>query len=273
MISELEKVEIQLLLEAIYQYYGFDFRNYALPFLHRRIWHRIHVEKLNTISGLQELVLHDALALERLMADISIPVTEMFRDPKFYKTFRTTILPLFRDYAQIRIWVAGCATGEEAYSLAIFLHEEGLYQKTTIYATDMYAKNVHRAKEGIITLDKMQSYTKNYLQAGGTGAFSEYYLAGNEKVTFHPFLNKNIVFAQHNLVTDASFNEFQIIFCRNVLIYFDKSLQNRVHRLLYESLSNSGILGLGNREGIKFTDYAKHYEELDATEKLYRKLR
>lgn len=269
--SELERIEIKLLLEGIYRHYGFDFRNYAFSSIRRRIWYRIRAERLTTISGLQEKVLHDPRMMEKLFNDFSINVTEMFRNPGFFKVFRERVVPLLRTYPYIRIWHAGCSSGEEVYSMAVLLHEEGLYKKTRIYATDFNENILKKAKQGTFPLERMQLYTKNYLQSGGQKAFSEYYTAHHDHVVFHPFLTENVVFAQHNLVTDGSFNEFHVIICRNVLIYFDRDLQDRVHRLFYDSLSDGGFLGLGNREGVAFTRYADNYEEIDAVEKLYRK--
>jgi chemotaxis protein methyltransferase CheR len=269
--QEIEKIEIDLLLEAIYRYYGYDFRNYAPTFIQRRIWHRVRHENLTSISALQEKILRDPEMMKKLFSDFSINVTEMFRDPAFFKSFRKNVIPSVGDYPDIRIWHVGCSTGEEVYSMAILLHEEGLYEKAKIYATDINTKILDQAKKGAFSLANMQLYTKNYIEAGGRRAFSEYYKVVGEQVVFHSFLQKNIVFAEHNLVTDSSFNEFDIIICRNVLIYFNKSLQNEVHQLFYESLSLSGFLGLGKREGIRFTSYGNCYEEIDSTEKLYRK--
>lgn len=271
--EEIEKIEIDLLLEAIYRYYEYDFRNYAESFIQRRIANRVHKEKMTSISALQEKVLRDPAAMKKLFSDFSINVTEMFRDPSFFKSFRTNIIPIFREYTKIRIWHVGCSTGEEVYSMAILLQEEGLYEKAMIYATDINARILERAKKGTFSLAHMQQYTKNYIEAGGTRAFSEYYKVVGEQVVFDPLLQKNIVFAEHNLVTDSSFHEFDIIICRNVLIYFNKTLQDEVHKLLYESLSLSGFLGLGKREGIRFTTYGKCYEEFDTAEKIYRKIR
>lgn len=271
--NEREVIEIELLLEGIYRFYGFDFRNYALSSIRRRILHRLRAERLGSISALQEKVLHDPRYLELLIEDFSINVTEMFRDPSFFLSFRTRIVPLLRELPSLRIWHAGCSTGEEVYSMAILLHEEGLYDKTLLYATDLNERVLKQAESGLCSLKKMQTYTKNYWMAGGTKAFSEYYRALDDHVKFHPFLQENIVFAQHNLATDRSFNEFHVIICRNVMIYFDESLQNRVHNLFYDSLSLSGFLGLGSREGIAFTNHARCYEEFDAAEKLYRKIK
>lgn len=271
--NELEKIEIELLLEGIYRYYGFDFRNYTFPFLQRRILHCMGAEKLTSVSALQEKVFRDSAVMKKLFTEFSVNVTEMFRNPSFFLALRTKVLPMLRECANIRIWHVGCASGEEVYSMAILLHEEGLYEKTTIYATDMNATVLKKAKQGTFPLERMQTYTKNYFQSGGKRAFSEYYTVQQEQVIFQPFLRENIVFAQHNVVTDHSFNEFHIIICRNVMIYFNKTLQSHVHRLLYDSLSVSGFLGLGEREEVQFTSHADYYDEFDSKEKLYRKIK
>ena len=269
--DELERVEIDLLLEGIYRRYGFDFREYAPASLRRRLWRRIHAERLESVSGLQEKVLHDPACMERLLLDLSINVTAMFRDPSFYVAFREKVAPLLRTYPFTRVWVAGCSTGEEVYSLAILLAEEGLYERTRIYATDINDAVLDRARSGVFPLDKMQAYTENYIRAGGTRAFSEYYVAAYDSVQFARSLVENAVFAQHNLASDRSFNEFNVIVCRNVMIYFDRSLQARVHRLFHESLAPFGVLALGHKESLSFSPYAQAFEELDAHEKLYQK--
>ncbi|MEB3102915.1 CheR family methyltransferase [Ferviditalea candida] len=271
--GEVEKIEIQLLLEGIFRRYGFDFRDYSFSFIRRRVWHRIRIEKLIGISDLQAKVLHDPRLMEKLFSDFSIHVTEMFRDPGFFQAFRNKVVPLLRDLPFIRIWHAGCSTGEEVYSMAILLHEEGLFHKTSIYATDMNENFLKKAETGVFPLERMQEFTKNYLAAGGTRSFSEYYTVKHESVVFHAFLRENTVFAQHNLVTDRSFNEFHVIVCRNVMIYFSKPLQNHVHALLYDSLGLSGILGLGNKEAIAFTSRSHCYEEIDSSERLYSKIK
>ncbi|WP_072335647.1 MULTISPECIES: protein-glutamate O-methyltransferase CheR [unclassified Paenibacillus] len=271
--EERERIEIILLLEGLYRMYGYDFRNYAFPSVRRRIWHRVHAEKLPTVSALQERVLHDRACMERLLGDLVIHVTEMFRDPSLFAAFRERVVPLLRQLPAIRIWHAGCSTGEEVYSMAILMYEEGLYDKARVYATDINEEVLQVAERGAYPLKKMQEYTKNYMHAGGKDAFSRYYLASGEMATFHPFLREKIVFAQHNLVTDRSFNEFHVIFCRNVLIYFDNMLQNQVHNLFYDSLSSSGVLVLGHKESIAFTGHAESYEAIDPQEKIYRKHR
>jgi chemotaxis protein methyltransferase CheR len=270
--EELEDVEIQLLLEGIYRYYGFDFRNYALASLKRRIWNTVKTEGLTTISGLQEKVLHEPECLERLLLNLSINVTAMFRDPSFFLTFRKKVIPILRTYPFIRIWHAGCSTGEEVYSMAILLKEEGLYHRSRLYATDINETVLRKAKSGIFPLAMMQEYTQNYIQAGGKKSFSEYYTAAYGNAIFSSELKENIIFSLHNLATDNSFNEFHVIFCRNVLIYFNKILQHRVHKLFYESLIRFGILGLGRQESIRFTPHEQDYEQLVSSEKIYRRV-
>ena len=270
--DEVEDIEISLLLEGIYRRYGFDFREYAPASLRRRVWRRANAEGVETLSALQDLLLHDPACMERLLLDLSINVTAMFRDPSFYVSFRERVVPLLRTYPFTRVWVAGCSTGEEVYSLAILLQEEGLYDRARIYATDINESVLEQARAGVFPLDKMKEYTQNYLKAGGTRAFSEYYLAADDGAQFQRSLVDNVVFAQHNLVSDRSFNEFNVIVCRNVMIYFDRALQNRVHGLFYESLAHLGVLGLGHREAIHFSPFEQRYEELDPAEKLYRKV-
>lgn len=271
--DEIEKIEIELLLEGIYRLYGFDFRNYVSASIRRRIWNRIRAERLKNVSSLQEKVLHDPCAMARLIADFSIHVSEMFRDPSFFKTFREEVIPLLKDIPFIRIWHAGCSSGEEVYSMAIILYEEGLYHKTKIYATDMNEELLERARKGEYPLNKMPCYKDNYLAAGGKQDFSVFFNVCHDRALFHRFLTHNVVFAQHNLATDHSFNEFHVIICRNVMIYFDKILQNRVHQLFYESLCIRGILGLGGKEDIAFNDYSQCYEVLSNRQKLYCKVK
>jgi len=270
--DDLEDIELSLLLEGIFRQYGFDFREYAPASLRRRVWRRAHAEGLSTISALQDRLLHDPASMERLLLDLSINVTAMFRNPGFYTAFRRKVVPMLRTYPFTRIWIAGCSTGEEVYSLAILLQEEDLYDRTRLYATDINEAVLERARGGVFPLDKMREYTQNYINAGGSRAFSEYYLAKYDGAQFQRTLVDNVVFAQHNLVSDRSFNEFNVIVCRNVMIYFDRRLQERVHRLFYDSLVTFGVLGLGHRESIRQSPYEDRYEELEPTEKLYRKV-
>jgi chemotaxis protein methyltransferase CheR len=271
--AELERLEIELLLEGIYRRYGFDFREYAPASLRRRLHRRMSGERVATVSALQDLILHDPAVMERLLLDLSVNVTAMFRDPGFFLAFRAKVAPLLRTYPFTRIWVAGCSTGEEVYSLAILLDEEGLADRTRIYATDINEAVLEQARLGVFPLEKMQEYTHNYLRAGGTRAFSEYYVARYDGARFSRALADGVVFAQHNLASDAAFNEFHVICCRNVMIYFDKPLQEHVHTLFYESLATFGVLALGQKETIKFSPYENAYEELDVAEKLFRKVR
>jgi chemotaxis protein methyltransferase CheR len=271
--DDVDEIELALLLEGVYRRYGFDFREYAPASLRRRVWRRVHAEGLSTISALQDKLLHDSACMERLLLDLSINVTAMYRDPAFYVTFREKVVPLLRTYPFTRIWVAGCSTGEEVYSLAILLAEEGVYERTRIYATDINESVLDRARAGVFPLDKMREYTENYIKAGGQRAFSEYYLAKYDGAQFQRSLVENVVFAQHNLVSDRSFNEFNVVVCRNVMIYFDRALQDRVHRLFYESLTMFGVLALGAKESIKFSPFEDRFEDLDASERLYKKVK
>lgn len=269
----LEKLELELLLEGVFRHCGLDFRQYAFASLKRRVLARVQAENLHTISQLQAKVLHEADCMERLLLGITIHVTAMFRDPAFYAAFRTQVAPLLRTYPFARLWVAGCATGEEAYSLAILLEEEGLYQRCRIYATDLSEAVLNKAQAGIIPLSGMQENTENYLKAGGRRAFSEYYTAEHDHAILRSSLRRNVLFTQHNLVRDASFNEFHVILCRNVLIYFNKALQERVHQLIYESLTAFGVLALGRQESLRFTSHEADYDELNGKERIYRRKR
>jgi chemotaxis protein methyltransferase CheR len=270
--DDVEEIEVALLLEAIYRRYGFDFREYAPASLKRRLWRRASAEGLLTLSSLQDRVLRDPSCMERLLLDLSINVTAMFRDPTFYASFREHVVPLLRTYPFTRVWVAGCSTGEEVYSLAIVLDEEELLERCRLYATDINEAVLDQARLGVFPLEKMQEYTQNYLRAGGTRAFSEYYLASYDGAVFDKRLIEHAVFAQHNLVSDNAFNEFHVIICRNVMIYFDRTLQQRVLGLFHESLVHFGVLALGRKESLRFSDYADRYEELDGVERLYRKV-
>src|SRR3954467_12430769 len=208
--ERLDDLELRLLLDAVYHHYGYDFRGYARGSIKRRIWRRVLEEELRSISGLQERVLHDPACMERVVLHPFLSVTSMFRDPTFYAALREMVVPLLRTYPFLRIWNAGCSTGEETYSLAILLREEGLAERARIYATDINDVVLQRAKEGVFPLDKMQEYTQHYIQAGGRASFSDYYKVYGEKVRFDPTLAESVVFAQHNLVSDGSFNEFNL---------------------------------------------------------------
>jgi len=268
---ELESLELDLLLEAVYRRYGYDFRGYARASLRRRLWRRADLEGLRSMSGLQERILHDPGCMERLLADLSISVTAMFRDPGFHRALRSDVLPELRTHPFVRIWVAGCATGEEVLSVAIALREEGMLDRTRIYATDMDADVLARARRGSFALEKVRDYTRNYLAAGGTEAFSAYYSVSGDRATFDPALLQAVVFAQHNLATDHSFNEFNVVICRNVLIYFGRDLQDRVLRLFDESLPRRGVLALGRKETLRGTAIEDRYEAVVEAERIYRR--
>jgi chemotaxis protein methyltransferase CheR len=268
----LEDVEIELLLEGVFRHYGYDFRDYAISSLRRRLRMLMLNEGLVTISGLKERILHDPTCLERLLLALSINVSAMFRDPTFYRAFRETVVPILRTYPFVRIWHAGCSSGEEVYSMAILLHEAGLYDRCRIYATDINEVVLRRARDGIFPLGAMQAYTANYIQAGGSRSFSEYYTASYENAIFQPRLKRSLVFAQHNLAMDRSFNEFHVIVCRNVMIYFNRALQGRVLELFSNSLIRRGFLALGSKETLQSTGAATAYETVDENERVYRKL-
>lgn len=266
-----KKLEVRLLLEAVYTLSGYDFRKYNQQSILRRIEHRMRLNNFSSISQLTEAIIYDKEVLKVLLNDFSINVTEMFRDPSFFRAFREEIIPQLKQLDKIRIWHAGCATGEEVYSMAILLQEEGLLDRTMMYATDMNEDVLKKAEQGAFPLHKMQAYTKNYILAGGTDSFSHYYKTDDSFATFQPYLSENIMFAQHNLATDKSFQEFDIIICRNVLIYFTPELQHEVHHLFYDSLARNGYLGLGDKETLQFTPLVSKYRTVNATERIYQK--
>jgi chemotaxis protein methyltransferase CheR len=270
--STLEALEIELFAEAVFRRYGYDFRGYASGCLRRRIRALIRAEGLTTVSGLQEKVLHDPASLERCLPTLLVNVTSLFRDPGLFLAFRQKVVPLLRTYPFVRIWHAGCSTGEEVYSMAILLEEEGLYDRCRIYATDMNAVALQRAREGVFPLGAVKTGADNYTAAGGNGALADYYADFSGNIIFHASLGRNMLFSCHNLTVDQSFNEFNVILCRNVMIYFQKSLRQRVHRLLYDSLAPFGVLGLGSHENLRFTPHEDRYEPLEPRWKLYRRI-
>jgi chemotaxis protein methyltransferase CheR len=267
-----EDIELELLFEGTFRHYGFDFRKYALSSLKRRVRDFMQNQKIATISLLQDRILHDRLWLERFLYALSVNVSAMFRDPSFFRTFRKEVVPLLRTYPFVRLWLAGVSMGEEVYSLAILLQEEGIYDRCRIYATDINDAVLKKAKEGIYPMALMQTYTNNYMKAGGTRSFSDYSTAAYDHVILKSSLKDNVVFAQHNLASDASFNEFHVILCRNVMIYFNTELQAHVHHLLRESLVMFGVLGLGAKETLRLTPHEQSYEEIDHASRLYRRI-
>jgi chemotaxis protein methyltransferase CheR len=270
-VSNTENIELELLLQAIFLQYGYDFRDYSRAHVKRRVKHRMIQEGLKSISELQNNILHDKESFGKIVRDLSINVTEMFRNPDFYKSIREKVIPMLKTYPFLKIWHAGCATGEEVYSFAIMLKEEGLLERTQIYATDFNSHVIDKARKGIFSIRSIKEYTVNYQKAGGKESFSDYYHANDELVIFDKSLNRNIVFAEHNLVTDGVFAEVNMIVCRNVLIYFNRDLQNNVLKLLHKSLITGGFLALGTKESLLFSDEEKKYKVIDAKQKIFKK--
>jgi chemotaxis protein methyltransferase CheR len=268
---ENENIEIELLLEAVHRKYGYDFRSYAKASVRRRILNRLSLSKLSSISEMQHKILYEQSFFETLLIDLSISVTEMFRDPQFYKVLREEVVPNLKSYPSIKIWNAGCSTGEEAYSMAILLLEENLYKRAQIYATDFNTAVLEKAKAGAFSTDHIKDYTANYEKSGGRKSFSDYYTIKQGMAVMDKDLKKNIVFADHNLVTDGVFSEMNLILCRNVLIYFSKELQNRVIKLFRDSLRRNGYLCLGLKESLKLSSCASDFEVVAEKEKVYRK--
>lgn len=269
--AENQNIEIQLLLDAVYLKYGYDFRGYAEASLKRRILRNLAFSGYRSISELLQHVLYDKSCFEKLLLDLSINVTDMFRDPLFYKAMREKVVPGLKKLPFIKVWHAGCASGEEVYSMAILFFEEGLQPKTRVYATDFNEKILIAAKQGMYSLEKMQTYTSNYHQSGGTASFGDYYAASHDHAAIHASLKKNIVFAHHNLASDGPFGEMDLILCRNVLIYFNQDLQNRVFHLFRDSLSQGGYLCLGSRESLRYSTCMDDFEDVVFKEKIYRK--
>lgn len=268
----IEEIEVTLLLESIFQRYGYDFRNYAKASIKRRIHNLLQKTGCHDISELIPRLLYDEIFFESVLSHFSIPVTEMFRDPSFFKQLREQIFPILSNYPFLKIWHAGCATGEEVYSMAILLTELGLYERTTIFATDFNDDVLHRAKIASYSLKNHHTFDRNYELAGGVNDFTQYYRVENEMMIFNNGLQEHITFANHNLVTDGVFGEMHLVLCRNVLIYFDKTLQNRVLELLTNSLIDSGFLCLGNKESLIFSSVMKQFKELNIKERIYQKI-
>jgi chemotaxis protein methyltransferase CheR len=265
-------IEIRLLVQAIHLRYGHDFRDYAFASLKRRVLQAQQRMGADTISALQERVLHDPDMFAQMLQYLTVPVSEMFRDPAYFLALRRHVVPVLRTYPSLKIWVAGCSTGEEPYSLAILLQEEGLLERTILYATDINHASLEKARQGIFSLDQMQAFTRNYQRAGGLRSFSDYYTAAYGGALFDRMLRDSITFADHSLATDAVFSETQLVSCRNVLIYFNRSLQDRALGLFHESLTRRGFLGLGSKETLDFSAYANRFETVSRPDRLYRKL-
>jgi len=270
--TKLIALEVDLLLTGIAERYGYDFRHYARASITRRVRRAMQDAGLHSVSALQHLLLHDESAAMRFVASVSVHTTSMFRDPEVYRTLRQDVIPRLSTYPFVRIWHAGCSSGEEVYSLAILLEEHGLYDRCRVYATDISDVMLERARQGIFPLRAMQEYTRAYQRAGGTRDFSTYYLADHEHAVIRKPLRRQLVFSQHNLVCDWVFNEFQLIVCRNVLLYFDETLRARTHDLFDASLSRFGVLVLGKKESLRYTQHAQRYRELAEGSRVYRRL-
>ncbi|NIG54221.1 protein-glutamate O-methyltransferase CheR [Chitinophaga sp. Cy-1792] len=271
MIDDISNKDLSELILIIQQQYGYDFQNYATASLKRRFIRFIGHMRLNSLDELKLMLMIDQEFFRKMIEFITVNVTEMFRDPAFYRKLREDVLPRLATYPIIKIWHAGCATGEEVFSMAILLQEAGLLERSRLYATDMNAANLERANAGIVPSRWMKDYTHNYIQAGGRHDFSDYYTARYDSAIINPGLRKNIIFFQHNLVTDHAFNEFQLICCRNVFIYFNKVLQERVVSLFYDSLAPRGYLALGIKESLLFSKQRKNFEVIDAVNKIFRR--
>lgn len=268
---ELENLEIDLLLEGIFRRYGYDFRNYARSSIKRRIRHRMTVDFIDSVSELTKRVLHDPACFEKLLLDLSIPVTEMFRDPALYRAIREHVVPVLRTYPFTRIWHAGCATGEEVYSMAILLAEEGLLARSRIYATDYNRACLETARQAIYSVESLADVERRYREAGGTASLEAYFHAGYDALKVREDLLKPIVFAHHNLAVDHSFGEMNLVICRNVLIYFDVELQDRVLHMFHESLCRRGFLGLGPKESLRTSSVQERFEGVPGAPNLYRR--
>jgi chemotaxis protein methyltransferase CheR len=271
---ENERIEIRLLLEGLYLKYGYDFRDYAGAHLKRRLEYRRQASQFGSYLEMLDKVLHDRKFLQHLLLDLSVNVTAMFRDPWVYQKIREAVVPHLKTYPFIRSWHAGCSTGQEVYSMCILFAEEGISgKKIQVYATDFNDLVINRARQASYPVDEVREYTANYQQSGGSHSFSEYYTVGYEQVTITPPLRDRVLFSAHNLATDGVFAEMNIVFCRNVLIYFNRELQNRVIRLFYDSLCPGGFLCLGTKESLRFSEYADKFEVVAEKERIYRKHR
>lgn len=264
--------EVDLILNDVIDLYGYDFTNYSRASLKRRINRLISNDRFLSVAEFRYRLLNDKDYFKRFVEEITVNVTEMFRDVTFYKTLRQQVLPILATWPLIRIWHAGCSTGEEVYSMAILLHEANLLNKSLLYATDINPAVLQKVRQGVFPLSQMKQYSENYILSGGNRDFSSYYTAQYDSVKFDDYLGKKIVLATHNLVSDGSFNEFQLIMCRNVMIYFDKPLQDKVLHLFYDSLEMLGFLALGSKETLKFTGIHKNFQQLENKEKIWRKI-
>jgi chemotaxis protein methyltransferase CheR len=268
----IDEIELRLLLDAIYSTYHYDFRQYASASLKRRLGQALIRLDCATISALQDKVLHDPNAFPRLLEFLTVQVSDLFRDPEVFAALRRDVVPRLATYPSLKIWVAGCSTGEEAYSYAIMLAEEGLLDRTLIYATDINDDSLRRARTGIYPLERLKQFTLNHRESGGKGSLSDYYHAAHENAVMSAALREHITFADHSLATDSAFSEVQLISCRNVLIYFDRALQDRALTLFHESLCHRGFLCLGTKEALRFSSHRDLFDEFCGAERIFRKV-
>jgi chemotaxis protein methyltransferase CheR len=266
------ELELKLFLEALYLRYDYDFRHYSQASLKRRIGAAMTRLGCRSVTQLQDRVIHDAATFPVLLDYLTVQVSEMFRDPSYFLALRQKVVPFLRTYPSLKIWVAGCSAGEEAYSLAILLREEGLLGRSLIYATDINGAALKRAESGVFEIDRLALFTQNHRESGAKSSLSDYYTAAYGGALFEPSLRERIVFSDHSLATDAVFAEVQLVSCRNVLIYFDRTLQDRALGLFHEALSHKGFLGIGARETVRFSSQATGFQELVATDRIYRKV-
>lgn len=272
-LVESNRLEIDLLLEGIYRKYGYDFRNYTNAHIKRRLEHRLKMSGCKNYMAILHKLIHDEAFFNEILLDLSINVSEMFRDPDFYKAIRESVIPYLKTYPFLKLWHAGCSAGQEVYSMVILLEEEGLIPKSQIYATDFNELILAKAREGIYPIDMIKKYTQNYQQAGGKYSFGDYYTADYQSALIKQSLKEKVLFTYHNLVTDGVFGEMNIIFCRNVLIYFDQELQNKVLKLFYDSLVPGGYLCLGSKESLKFSDCSHLFEPVILNQRIFKKKR
>lgn len=272
MRPEISEAEIRQLLETLYQHYHYDFRQYAAASLKRRLLQALTHFRCSTLPQLQERILGDEAAFPRLLEYLTVQVSDLFRDPEFFLALRRQVLPLLATYPSLKLWVAGCSTGEEAYSFAILLAEEGLLDRTRIYATDINDESLRKAQNGVYSLDRMRQFTLNHRAAGGAGSLSDYYHAAHDSAVMSPALKQHITFADHSLATDSIFSEVQLVSCRNVLIYFDKTLQDRALGLFNGALCRRGFLCLGTKESVRFSAHSHRFAEVAADLKIYRRV-
>jgi chemotaxis protein methyltransferase CheR len=269
--EKIEDIEIRLLLEALYSRYHYDFRNYAMASVKRRLRQAREQLRFANISALQESLLHDPAMLPRILGYLTVQVSEMFRDPTYFRAIREKVVPHLRTYPSLKVWIAGCSGGEELYSFVILFREEGLEERTLFYATDINQDALRAAESGIFGLDRVQLFTENHRKSGGKSSLSDYYQAAYGRVSFDKSLRRNVVFSDHSLVTDAVFAEMHLISCRNVLIYFDRTAQDRAIGLFKDSLARKGFLGLGSKESLRFSQHAESFADFLREEKVYQR--